>query len=212
MVIDESKYLMKLVEILQFLDTVFRHHRHHDLSIRLVTQTVNEFFQHEESEIILDQCAVKQFHHLDGMDEEWASEFGLNHAQMKFVQKAIPGEEEAGFSQALVGVDGEWRGVEVRAMEKEQQVIDFQPIEQSHEELPGSTQTEPLDPEVEAFREQLEEDISREYAEETKATASDAELPRTDGGDGGGAAADNDGNEATHAGDEHDSEVTTTDD
>ncbi|KTG30341.1 VirB4 family type IV secretion system protein, partial [Haloferax profundi] len=64
-VIDEARYIMQDAASLAFLETVFRHHRHHDLSIRLVTQTVDEFFEHAESEAILDQCAVKQFHHLD---------------------------------------------------------------------------------------------------------------------------------------------------
>jgi len=54
--IDEARYIMQDAASLAFLETVFRHHRHHDLSIRLVTQTVDEFFEHAESEAILDQC------------------------------------------------------------------------------------------------------------------------------------------------------------
>jgi hypothetical protein len=77
--------------------------------------------------MILDQCAVKQFHKLDGMDEEWANEFGLNFTQMRYVQDAVPGSENAGYSQALLGVDGEWRGIEIRALPKEKRVIDFAP-------------------------------------------------------------------------------------
>jgi type IV secretory pathway VirB4 component len=122
---------------LAFLETVFRHHRHHDFSIRLVTQTVDEFFEHAESEAILDQCAVKQFHRLDGMDAAWADEFGLNYAQMRFVQDAVPGNEDAGFAEALVGVDGEWRGVQVEAMPKEKRVIDFEPTSHVRSVLPG---------------------------------------------------------------------------
>jgi type IV secretory pathway VirB4 component len=135
--IDEARYLMQDTASLSFLETVFRHHRHHDLSIRLVTQTVDEFFEHAESEAILDQCAIKQFHRLDGMDEEWADEFGLNHAQMRFVQDAVPGNEDAGFSEALVGVDGEWRGIRVEATPKEKAVIDFDATTQERSSLPG---------------------------------------------------------------------------
>ncbi|WP_049980167.1 VirB4 family type IV secretion system protein [Halolamina rubra] len=136
--IDEARYIMQDAASLAFLETVFRHHRHHDLSIRLVTQTVDEFFEHAESEAILDQCAVKQFHRLDGMDEEWAQEFGLNYAQMRFVQDAVPGNEDAGFAEALVGVDGEWRGITVEAMPKEKQVIDFDPTTETRSSLPGA--------------------------------------------------------------------------
>jgi type IV secretory pathway VirB4 component len=153
--IDEARYIMQDAASLAFLETVFRHHRHHDLSIRLVTQTVDEFFEHAESEAILDQCAVKQFHRLDGMDEEWADEFGLNYAQMRFVQDAVPGNEDAGFSEALVGVDGEWRGIQVKAMPKEKQVIDFDPTSQVRSSLPGAGD-DAVDTEMQEFQEELE--------------------------------------------------------
>ncbi len=153
--IDEARYIMQDAASLAFLETVFRHHRHHDLSIRLVTQTVDEFFEHAESEAILDQCAVKQFHRLDGMDEEWADEFGLNYAQMRFVQDAVPGNEDAGFSEALVGVDGEWRGIQVKAMPKEKQVIDFDPTSQIRSSLPGAGD-DAVDTEMEEFQDELE--------------------------------------------------------
>jgi len=153
--IDEARYIMQDAASLAFLETVFRHHRHHDLSIRLVTQTVDEFFEHAESEAILDQCAVKQFHRLDGMDEEWADEFGLNYAQMRFVQDAVPGNEDAGFSEALVGVDGEWRGIQVKAMPKEKRVIDFDPTSQVRSSLPGAGD-DAVDTEMQEFQEELE--------------------------------------------------------
>ena len=153
--IDEARYIMQDAASLAFLETVFRHHRHHDLSIRLVTQTVDEFFEHAESEAILDQCAVKQFHRLDGMDKAWADEFGLNYAQMRFVQDAVPGNEDAGFSEALVGVDGEWRGIKVKAMPKEKQVIDFEPTEQRRASLPGTGEN-PMDADVQAFQDDIE--------------------------------------------------------
>jgi hypothetical protein len=43
---------------------------------------------------------------------------------MRFVQDATPGSEAHGYSQALLGVDGEWHGIEVRALEREQAVIE----------------------------------------------------------------------------------------
>ncbi|MDL0134317.1 VirB4 family type IV secretion system protein [Halobacterium salinarum] len=178
--IDEARYIMQDAASLAFLETVFRHHRHHDLSIRLVTQTVDEFFEHAESEAILDQCAVKQFHRLDGMDDEWANEFGLNYAQMRFVQDAVPGNEDAGFSEALVGVDGEWRGIQVKAMPKEKQVIDFEPTEQRRDSLPGTGENA-VDAEVQAFQDDIESratDNGQRPPEQTPA--------ETDGGAAGG--------------------------
>ena len=126
-VIDEARYLMKDSATLEYLETIFRHHRHHDLSIQLITQTIDEFLAHDISKIILDQCAIKQFHKLDGMNETIAEVFGLNHAQMQYVQTAVPGGQERGYSQALIGVDGDWRGIEVRALERERAVIENEP-------------------------------------------------------------------------------------
>ncbi|RLM62961.1 transferase [Halorubrum sp. Atlit-9R] len=180
--IDEARYIMQDAASLAFLETVFRHHRHHDLSIRLVTQTVDEFFEHAESEAILDQCAVKQFHRLDGMDEEWADEFGLNYAQMRFVQDAVPGNEDAGFSEALVGVDGEWRGIQVKAMPKEKQVIDFDPTSQVRSSLPGAGD-DAVDTEMQEFQEELEHRATN-GTNETSASneESDAVEAEPDGG------------------------------
>ncbi|MCU4744175.1 transferase [Natronoglomus mannanivorans] len=170
-VIDEARYLMQNASSLEYLEIVFRHHRHHNLSIRMVTQTVDEFFQHAEAEAILDQCAIKQFHRLDGMDPQWADEFGLNSAQMRFVQDAVPGSEEAGYSEALVGIDGEWRGIEVRAMEKEKRVIDFDPKTQSQVELPGASDEDWTDPDLEST--------------DDSSTDDDRVLTWSDGGDSG---------------------------
>ncbi|MFC4407702.1 VirB4 family type IV secretion system protein [Haloarchaeobius iranensis] len=156
--IDEARYIMQDAANLEYLETVFRHHRHHDLSIRLITQTVDEFFQHHESEAILDQIAIKQFHRLDGMDEKWADEFELNHAQMRFVQNAVPGNEETGFSEALLGVDGEWRGIEIHAMPKETAVIDFEPANEDRGSLPGAGASA-AEREAEAVEEKLSERV-----------------------------------------------------
>jgi hypothetical protein len=58
------------------------------------------------------------------MDVRVATEFGLNHAEMRYVQHAVPGNETFGYSQALLCVDGEWRGVELRDLNKERQIIE----------------------------------------------------------------------------------------
>ena len=75
------------------------------------------------------------------MNEEVADIFGMNYAQMRYVQNAIPGGEERGYSQSLVGVDGDWRGIEVHALPNEQAVIENQPekleTETPHQNLPS---------------------------------------------------------------------------
>lgn len=45
---------------LSYPEMIFRHHRHYDLSFRLVTQTVDEFFLHDVAKMIFSQYAINQ--------------------------------------------------------------------------------------------------------------------------------------------------------
>jgi hypothetical protein len=109
------------------------------------------------------------------MDDQWAKEFGLNYAQMRYVQDAVPGNEEAGFSEALVGVDGEWRGIRVEAMAKEKQVIDFNPSK-GRSTLPGAGE-QAVEAEVAEFNERLGTQSTNGEGRQ-----SDAVPPKPDGG------------------------------
>jgi hypothetical protein len=136
--IDEFRYVLEDAVNLRFMETMFRHHRHHGLSPWIMTQTVDEFLNRPESQAILDNCSIKQFHSLDGMDEDLAEEFDLNWAQMDFVRnKAQPGSEALGYSDSLLGVDGDWRKVEVHSLPAEHAVIEFDPRHQRRADLPG---------------------------------------------------------------------------
>jgi hypothetical protein len=44
----------------------------------------------------------------------------------------MPGDEDRGYSQSLLGVDGEWRGIEIGALPREQEIIDFDPDIETH--------------------------------------------------------------------------------
>lgn len=39
----------------------------------------------------------------------------------------MPGPDTHGYAQALVGVDGAWRGIRVQATDREQAVIEYEP-------------------------------------------------------------------------------------
>ncbi|MFW5929434.1 MAG: VirB4 family type IV secretion system protein, partial [Halobacteriota archaeon] len=148
--IDEARYIMKDSANLSFLEQAVRHSRHYDLSIQFITQTIDEFFAQDESEAIADNCSIKLLHRVEGMDEELADELDLTPRQMEFVRSAMPGDEAAGYSEALLGVAGEgWYPLHVRANDLERAVVDFDPDEGSLEALtsgaegdggsPGST-------------------------------------------------------------------------
>jgi len=115
-IIDEAHYLMKDAKTLQFLETAVRHSRHLDLSINFVTQTIEEFFSHERSEAIAQQCSIKLFQRTEsGINNEIADTLDLNQSEVNFIQTAQAGSAELGYSEALLGV-GSYGYVPIRVM------------------------------------------------------------------------------------------------
>jgi hypothetical protein len=126
--IDEARYIMKDSTNLSFLEQAVRHSRHYDLSIQFITQTIDEFFAQEESEAIADNCSLKLLHRIEGMDDELADELDLTPRQKEYVATAMAGDDEAGYSEALLGVADEgWYPIHVRANDFEKRVVDYDP-------------------------------------------------------------------------------------
>ena len=140
---DEFRYILQDAADLGFMETLFRHHRHHEISPWIMTQTVDEFFASESAQAILDMCTIKQFHKLEGMDEDWANEFRFGENVMRAIQEAQPGSEERGYSDAVVGIDDEWRSVEVHIPDGEFDVIEYDPDDDPVTQLPGVTNPTP---------------------------------------------------------------------
>ncbi|MDZ7688452.1 MAG: hypothetical protein U5J64_06995 [Halobacteriales archaeon] len=128
--IDEARYIMKDSTNLSFLEQAVRHSRHYDLSIQFITQTIDEFFAQDESEAIADNCSLKLLHRIEGMDNELADELDLTPRQKEYVATAMAGDDEAGYSEALLGVADEgWFPIHVRANDFEKRVVDYDPDE-----------------------------------------------------------------------------------
>jgi hypothetical protein len=167
--IDEARYIMRDKAALEFLEQAVRHSRHYDLSIQFITQTVDEFFQHEEAEAIADQCDHKLFFHTEGLDNEVASKVGMSETEAQFVRTATPGDEERGYSEAAFGVADEgWYPVHISANPKEAAVVDLDPDEDIRAALPGMNDDEVVPEEVREIREQLLEKYSDEVEVEVK--------------------------------------------
>jgi len=126
--IDEARYIMKDSTNLSFLEQAVRHSRHYDLSIQFITQTIDEFFAQDESEAIADNCSLKLLHRIEGMDDELADELDLTPRQKEYVATAMAGDDEAGYSEGLLGVADEgWFPIHVRANDFEKRVVDYNP-------------------------------------------------------------------------------------
>lgn len=130
--VDEAHYLMQNEASLSFLERATRHARHYDLSLQLITQTVDEFFSRadedemaQKAKAIADNCALKIFHHVEGLTDENAEKWlDLSPPEAKFIRTAKPGSEEYGYSQALVEVGEAGRfPINVHALPEEEALI-----------------------------------------------------------------------------------------
>lgn len=161
--IDEARYIMRDKAALQFLEQAVRHSRHYDLSIQFITQTVDEFFQHEEAKAIADQCDHKLFFHIEGLDDDLRQKVDMNAREAKFVRNATPGDDERGYSEAAFGVaDKGWYPVHVRASDIEAAVVDLEPGEDVRAALPGMDESEHVPEEIQEFRDRLLEKYGEE--------------------------------------------------
>jgi len=106
-VIDEAHYLMADATSLGFLETAVRHSRHYDISLQFVTQTGGEFTLTPEAKTIADLCSIVQIHRVAEEAEKLATWFGLSERETNWVRTAKAGNEEDGYSEALLGIDEE---------------------------------------------------------------------------------------------------------
>lgn len=124
-VIDEAHYLMGDSTSLGFLETAVRHSRHYDLSLQFITQTGGEFSLTPEARTIANLCSMKLIHRVDEAAEQLAEWFGLSEREVNWVRSAKAGNDDDGYSEALLGVDEEgWFPLRVRASEYEVSVLD----------------------------------------------------------------------------------------
>jgi hypothetical protein len=134
-VIDEAHYLMSDATSLGFLETAVRHSRHYDLSLHFVTQTGGEFTLTPEARTIASLCSMTVIHRVNEEAEQLAEWFGLSEREVSWVRTAKAGNDEDGYSEALLGVDEEgWFPIRVRASPYEAQVIDGHVAESPSEE------------------------------------------------------------------------------
>lgn len=104
--IDEAHYIMSDAKSLDFLEQAVRHSRHYDMGINFITQTLEEFFAHDQSEAIAQQCSMRRLHRIEsGLTEDIMDTLNLNQSHVNYIQDAEPGSPETGYSEALYGVD-----------------------------------------------------------------------------------------------------------
>ena len=136
------------LDSVEFLETAVRHSRHYDLSLHFITQTGGEFALTPEAKTIASLCSMTLIHRVDEEAEKLADWFGLSEREVNWVRTAKAGNEEDGYSEALLGIDEEgWFPLRVRASPHEVSVLDGEIAKAAVSDIsdaPG-TQSERLD-------------------------------------------------------------------
>lgn len=93
--------------------------------MRFVTQTGREFALTPEARTIANLCSMTLLHRVDEAAEKLADWFGLSDRQVDWVRSATAGNDQDGFSEALLHIDeAGWFPLRARASEYEDEVID----------------------------------------------------------------------------------------
>jgi len=136
-IVDEARYMFREAKTLEFLAQGVRHSRHFNTSIRFITQEMDDFFEFEQAEGIVNNSSFKVIHQSADVDD-WGDKFDLNERHKAFVKNCATGEEHD-YSQALVQFpeDDRWYPVTIALGEMMLQIADFNEREDSLEDLPG---------------------------------------------------------------------------
>jgi len=142
---DEFKYLLDESLDFSFINQLFRHMRHNEISPWLMTQTIDEFkgagSDEEEAtggKEILSMLTMQEFHYMPEVSQWGRDVFDMSDAVAEIgIEQATPGSESIGYADAVAQVDGEWWGLEVRTPVKRTDVIEFDPGEDTFLDLPG---------------------------------------------------------------------------
>lgn len=161
--IDEAHYLMSDAQSLSYLTHVVRHSRHHNLSINFITQTIEEFFEHEESEKIAQNTSLKLFQKIEsGIPREIADILDLSPQERQHIANAKPGNAERGYSEALIGVEDKgYYPLQVMPSDLEIQLLNYEPKnEPSRNILDVANSVEGVDipdrPDIQYVKEQVQ--------------------------------------------------------
>lgn len=142
-VIDEARFLFRDADSLEFLTQRVRQSRHHNMSIRFITQEIQDFFSYDGAEGIVKNSTFKIIHNIPrSTAKEFQDILGLKDAHIDFIVDMNTGGPNEDYSEALVqmpmeGGEIKWIPVMISPNETQMAIIDFDGDEDSRADLPG---------------------------------------------------------------------------
>lgn len=138
--IDEAHKIIGNEQAADHWQEIFRHSRHHDASIHLLSQEFEDFFgtedatedrANEAAKTMANQCTVHRIHRVNNVNRRLAKEaLDLTDDHIDFIENAVAGEEGKGYTTALLNIDDIGSaGLRVEATEEEVAAIEYDPDE-----------------------------------------------------------------------------------
>lgn len=136
-IVDEARFLFREADTLEYLAQRVRHSRHYDTSIRFITQEMDDFFEFEQAEGIVNNSSFQVIHQSADVDN-WGDRFGLKRPHKDFVKNAATGTDRP-YSQALVRFpeEDQWFPLTIEMSDRMLAVADFDEQTDRLEDLPG---------------------------------------------------------------------------
>ena len=121
---EEAHYLLKQEGTRSLLNLWFRHARHFDAGLTLISQTAEEFVDGDEVQEIYDQCDIKQMFYQKNVSHKVVDYYDLSPREKQYIEQAARGQK-SGYSECLLSVTGHGRRrLEVRTGEFENHILD----------------------------------------------------------------------------------------
>jgi predicted flap endonuclease-1-like 5' DNA nuclease len=128
--IDEAHMLIQDSSSLNWLERSTRHSRHHNLSIQLMTQSPQDLLTADAAKIIGENTDIRVLHYLKQLSDDQRKYLDISEYEAGFIKSATQGNAEAGFSQALLAVDGAGHyPLQVEALTEEARLFDPTAVE-----------------------------------------------------------------------------------
>ncbi|MDE1822638.1 MAG: hypothetical protein KGI98_17515, partial [Euryarchaeota archaeon] len=100
-VVDEAWHLMDRPSSAQALANLTRHSRHYHTGLTLISQTANDFLEHEKGRVVLANSSMVSLVRHRTVTEAMREHWSLTPAEVNLVRHAMTGKD-SGYSQALL--------------------------------------------------------------------------------------------------------------
>jgi type IV secretory pathway VirB4 component len=132
-IIDEFHRILNNEGDLDWLENEYRHARHFDNAITVMSQSAADFFGHEKAERIVEMSANSLAFRTENMSDEHGEKLGFNSHEVYWINNCQAGDSDKGWANAILKAgDNDPIPLTVQALPIEERYIDRETWEYRH--------------------------------------------------------------------------------